>query len=256
VKKLFSFWRWIVGAAIVFGAITFVAYKQHDAVEKYRRHHQEYCSALVASAEQTKACTEEGTSAKDYMPWGYELVAWPDGITTWAIIFTGFAIVWQSWETRKAGEAALKSVQLQEVQYRQWVEIGGWKNWSRVQPQDTEATLSLGFEIQNNTSFPLTLLSIKTSRAAQSSSGSLKGCLISPKDVYDAFFAFDVSPAELQLYRLDNLAATLTIEVVIKDVLEKESAPQKFSRTITFGPNRCDVVSHPRHFQLAIKQIG
>jgi hypothetical protein len=76
-----------------------VSYKQHDAAEKYKRHRQEYCSSLTGSAEQKKACTEEGTSARDYLPWWYALIAWPEGIGAWAVIATGLAIVWQSWAT-------------------------------------------------------------------------------------------------------------------------------------------------------------
>jgi hypothetical protein len=105
VKKILTFWRWIVGAAIGFGTIFFVTYKQHSAAEKYKHHREEYCAALVATAEQKKACIEERTTARDYLPWRYELIAWPEGITTWAIIATGFVIGWQSWETRKAAKA-------------------------------------------------------------------------------------------------------------------------------------------------------
>jgi hypothetical protein len=84
---------------------SFMAYQQHRAADKYKNHRAEYCSALTATAEQKKACIEERTSARDYLPWRYELFSWPEGITTWAIILTGFAIAWQSYETRKAAES-------------------------------------------------------------------------------------------------------------------------------------------------------
>jgi hypothetical protein len=79
--------------------------------------------------------------------------------------------------------------------------------------------------------------------------------LIAPEDSYSAFHSFEASPAELELYRLNKLAVTIHIEAVIKDVLEKDCAPQRFIQTITFGPTRCDAVDHPRHLQLQIKQI-
>jgi hypothetical protein len=109
MKKLLVFWRWIVGATIVFGTILFVSYQQHCATEKYKRHRQEYCAAFMALEDQKIACEEEGTSARDYLPWGYELLIWPEGITTWAIILTGLAIFWQSNETRKSADAAKQS---------------------------------------------------------------------------------------------------------------------------------------------------
>lgn len=89
-----------------------MAYQQHRATNKYKNHRAEYCSALAATAEQKKACIEERTSARDYLPWGYELFSWPEGITTWAIIFTGFVIAWQSWETRRAAEATKDATDL------------------------------------------------------------------------------------------------------------------------------------------------
>jgi hypothetical protein len=66
---------------------------------------------LVATVEQKKACIEERASARDYLPWRYELFSWPEGITTWAIIATGFAIFWQAMETRRAAVATKKAAE-------------------------------------------------------------------------------------------------------------------------------------------------
>jgi hypothetical protein len=44
---------------------------------------------------------------RENKPQGWQkFVAWPEGITAWAIMFTLGAIIWQAWETRKASEAA------------------------------------------------------------------------------------------------------------------------------------------------------
>jgi hypothetical protein len=40
------------------------------------------------------------------------LLAWPEGITCWAVIATLIVIGWQSWETRKAAEASRDSITL------------------------------------------------------------------------------------------------------------------------------------------------
>jgi hypothetical protein len=113
VKKLHGFRYLIIWPAIVFAAIFFVVYQQHNAAKKYTRHRAEYCASLRATAEQKKACVEEGASAHDYLPWGYDLITWPEGITTWAVLATGFIIGWQSWETRKSANASEKSIILQ-----------------------------------------------------------------------------------------------------------------------------------------------
>jgi hypothetical protein len=123
VKKLFGFRYWIGGALVGIALISFVAYEQHCAAEEYKHHRAEYCSALIATAEQKKSCIEERASAQDYLPWGYELFRWPEGITTWAIILTGFAIVWQSNETRRAANAALLNAEAVIKAERAWVMI-------------------------------------------------------------------------------------------------------------------------------------
>ena len=110
MKTLVGFRYWITGIIVVVIGIVFVAHKQHDAAEKYKRHRAEYCSALGSTPQQKKECIEKRTSARDYLPWGYDLVGWPEGITTWAILLTLGAIIWQSSETRKAARAAEKSV--------------------------------------------------------------------------------------------------------------------------------------------------
>ena len=105
MKALLGARWWILGGLLVLAGIPLVAYQQHRAAKQYRAHRAEYCSTLVATPEQKEACEEEGTSAKDYLPWGYELFGWPEGVTTWAIIATGFFIAWQAVETRKAAAA-------------------------------------------------------------------------------------------------------------------------------------------------------
>jgi hypothetical protein len=122
--KLFGFRYWIGGALVWIALVSFVAYKQHSAAEEYKHHRAEYCAALgSASAEQKKSCIEERASAQDYLPWGYELFRWPDGITTWAIIATGFVIGWQAWETRKAAEAGLRQANHLIASERGWVMV-------------------------------------------------------------------------------------------------------------------------------------
>lgn len=110
----------IIGAAVGFAiaAVLLVAHKQHRAAEEYGHHRADYCAGLVATPEQKKACEEEAKNARDYLPWGYELISWPDGITAWAIIFTGFFIASQSYETRRAANASAENVRIAEISYQ------------------------------------------------------------------------------------------------------------------------------------------
>jgi len=85
--------------------IVFMAHEQENA----RRYYQSQCQQsihpiqipfLSSDANETNQCQ----NAKEYMPWWYVLVSWPEGIGAWILLGTGVAIGWQSWETRKAAE--------------------------------------------------------------------------------------------------------------------------------------------------------
>lgn len=119
----------IGGAALVVGTIVLVARQQHTASEKYEAAREERCTrSFPLDPKKQDACKHERDSGQNYLPWGYILVAWPEGITVWAIIGTGFVIAWQSNETRRAAnaaqtsaDAALKTVQAMIDSERPWV---------------------------------------------------------------------------------------------------------------------------------------
>ena len=91
---------------VVVCAIVFVASKQHTAAEKYEAERKARCFDLSLNREQQDTCKHERDSRSDYLPWWYVLVAWPEAITTWAIVATGLVIGWQSYESRKSANAA------------------------------------------------------------------------------------------------------------------------------------------------------
>jgi hypothetical protein len=99
--------KWLFCAGIIAVAIVFVAYEQHYTREKYDAESEKACIQLAISVEEKHACEKEAQNRKDYAPWWYALMTWPEGITTWAIIGTGLVIAWQSSETRKSARAAL-----------------------------------------------------------------------------------------------------------------------------------------------------
>ncbi len=109
MRMLLRLRYWLIGAITFIIGVLFVAHEQHRATEKYKAHRAEYCATLSASTEQKKACEEEGASAKDYLPWWYVLVAWPDGIAAWGLLLTLGAIAWQAVETRRAAGASADS---------------------------------------------------------------------------------------------------------------------------------------------------
>lgn len=67
--------------------------------------------------------------------------------------------------TQKSATAMLKSVELQEVGLRQWVEIADWENVTRhLQPNVKNATIVIRFKVGNTTKFPITLRTVESKR--------------------------------------------------------------------------------------------
>jgi hypothetical protein len=96
---------WLIGGGAIGGIILFVASQQHRAAEKYEAEREKRCtSSFRLDPEKQDACKHERDTPGNYLPWGYVLVAWPDGIMGWAIIATGFVIAWQSYEMRRQAE--------------------------------------------------------------------------------------------------------------------------------------------------------
>jgi len=104
--------RWAATILWVGGAIIFVAYKYHYAAEKYKPACQSDVAAIPFLGPQTPSSANECADPKKYLPWWYELIAWPEGIQNWAIVATGLLIAWQSYETRKSAQAARDSIDL------------------------------------------------------------------------------------------------------------------------------------------------
>jgi hypothetical protein len=101
--------HWLIGGIALFALAGTVVGKQHNSAQKYQNHRAEYCAALTGTIDQKKACIEEYASAKNYLPWWWDLIGWPGAIETWAIIITGFYIGVQAYETRKSAAATEKS---------------------------------------------------------------------------------------------------------------------------------------------------
>jgi hypothetical protein len=112
---------WFIAIGITVSAIVAMAYQQHRAREEYQAQSDAECTALAISPEEKHTCAKEAQNRKDYTHWWDVLLAWPEGITTWAIIATGFAIAWQSNETRKSAEAARKQLTHLATSERAWV---------------------------------------------------------------------------------------------------------------------------------------
>jgi hypothetical protein len=164
-----------------------MTYKQHGAAEKYKATCQENITPVDAlMAQDYPSSSTQCQDPKEYMPWWYVLVAWPEGIAAWGLLFTLGAIIWQSYETRKAAEATQasagtisRSVTLQEAQLRQWVDvkiIGSEVNKDLTDAFGElvkDAQINLRFKAINETSLPLTIVKIVTKVSRRRIEGKL-----------------------------------------------------------------------------------
>jgi hypothetical protein len=129
LKKIPVSMKLAVGAILVVSAIVFATYEDHCAADKYQRICQQQVPKVSRGAgEQDVPSAKECDDPKDYMPWWYKLVAWPEGIGGWALIATGFVIAWQSYETRKAAENAGKQLAFQKETLRPRLKITKFRN--------------------------------------------------------------------------------------------------------------------------------
>ena len=121
LKRLLVIAKISAGVVLIVAAVVFVTYEEHRARDKYQRECQKNIPVVAVSAENTTCGPDKCTDPKEYLPWWYVLVAWPEGIATWAVMFTLGAIVWQSYETRKAADAALLNSQAIVNSERAWL---------------------------------------------------------------------------------------------------------------------------------------
>ena len=100
-------WAGAMAAVIL---IVVIVQKQHAAAANYEHDRRIWCNSTALTPPQKASCPDEGPQRGDYLPWGYVLVAWPEGIAAWGLLLTLGAIVWQAVETRRSAQAAAKAV--------------------------------------------------------------------------------------------------------------------------------------------------
>src|SRR5665213_1908828 len=88
-------------AVILIGAIVFVTCKNERSAENYQQKSVDDSQPpAVSPAHEDDRRNQTQDSNPKPACW-HILLAWPNGITAWAIIFTLIAIGWQSYETRR-----------------------------------------------------------------------------------------------------------------------------------------------------------
>jgi hypothetical protein len=150
--------------------------------------------------------------------------------------------------TQIAADATKRSVELQEVLNRQWIDIEDEKAEESVRygPSGRETSVVISFAIVNNTKMPLTLRSVRFQIGKQHASSRTLEHSLAPDNGYPVDFPVPLNSAELLTrYSKHELVLVITGWVGYTDAFEK-SREQPFGFTCRCGSPSYAVISpHP-----------
>ena len=206
-----------MSAAVV--AIVMVVAKQHYATSNYEHDRRVWCDSGAPTAEQKASCPDEGPQRKEYLPWWYVLVTWPEGIQTWAIIATGAVVAWQSFESRRAASASMKQARLQEAGMRQWVELDGWSSSEQF---PGGVFIKVDFSVSNPTNFLITLqhgaFSIQSDPPVHSTF-IYRPAPLAPQKPLSTAIAFPVTPEKMQNFMNGTIGVSINGSIQFESAL-------------------------------------
>jgi hypothetical protein len=99
----------LAGSTLIVAVMLMARYDQNYDAGKEGYNVECVQSSQPTAASASLACKiypgQNAEQGKSSPPWWHKLLAWPEGITAWLLMFTLGAIIWQAWETRNAVEA-------------------------------------------------------------------------------------------------------------------------------------------------------
>lgn len=245
LRQVASILPWVIGCAVIVGAIVLVARQHHAATEKYEAAREERCaSSFPFDSEKQETCKHERDGPGNYLPWGYELVAWPEGITAWLLLATLGGIFWQAKSTQQSVDAVRRSVEVQEAEFVQWVDMGDCAieydravyQLGRSHVSGTPAMQVCGhpgpmkmrfsFPLLNNTTRPLFIKSVRTvlTIGPQKTIKTFlteEGRLVPPKDEYRVVIDMTIDNDAVTQYIAYSLFIETAVHVQFSNALQK-----------------------------------
>lgn len=160
----------------------------------------------------------------------------PEWVLVIVGIITCLVIGWQSWATYQAADATRKSVELQEAQLQQWLDLEDFKSFTdpRYTSGMAETRLVFGFKIVNPTKMQLTLEWVIV-RFLQERQDSILHDTLTPDNAHP-FKVFTVlRDKAIENYGNGNLVLAIVITVGYTDAFGR---PQKHRQGMIcrFGP--------------------
>ena len=121
--KRIGYWKYVVAIIAIWGCALYVSQQYEKARQQCGKECNQARNWSGSQSIHYEICDECQQSAEMKFPRWYRLFSWPEGITTWALILTLFAIVEQTAQTRKAAEAALLNAKAVIDAERAWIVV-------------------------------------------------------------------------------------------------------------------------------------
>lgn len=138
-----------------------------------------------------------------------------------------------------SAENGLRSIRLQETQFRQWIVIENWTTDSDVADSPGDRKINVGFSIVNQTGLPLTLKNIETQARTLRMSTRIPR-LLPPKQSYAADILLHLNDEEWRDLAAQKFIFLAIITVNYTDILARDCS-QSFEYVVVCAPGQCTV---------------
>lgn len=108
-------------AVLLLGITVYVTIEDQHAAEQAPQQAAQQPNAPIPLGVDNNQPQNNAQKSSGNLPSWHRLFTWPDGMTTWAILLTLWAVAWQANETKKAAEAALLNTQAVINSERPWI---------------------------------------------------------------------------------------------------------------------------------------
>ncbi len=174
----------------------------------------------------------------------------------WALVFVALltlVAIWkQARESAKATKAMLKSVEVQEAEFLQWIDIGEWTvqpdeyvDWARQGDQiirkPEQIKVRIAFHLLNNSTRPLSICSVHTAfEIGPEKPPTVTSYVVEeemevpPKGEYGVVIDTVFTGIQVFGYVMDMLAMVATVQVDFTNALKKPGQAQ-FERLVRCG---------------------